>query len=189
MIVSKVSLYMSTRNFKCFSILSRKSAIFMASSQTKMQNSTEHAKLPRPGVGVGVFVTSSDHPGTILMGKRKNSTGSGMYALPGGHLEFGESWEECGRREIMEETGLRLKDVSFAHVNNAIDRPTNYHYVTIFMKGEVDTSFKAEPENMEPDKCEGWHWTKWEDIPPPELLFWSLRIAIAEGFNMFAKKD
>lgn len=66
-----------------------------------------------------------------------------------------ESWEECGRRETMEETGLKLKEVSFAHVNNAVNRPTKYHYVTIFMKGEVDSSYKEEPENTEPDKCEG----------------------------------
>lgn len=34
----------------------------------------------------------------------------GCYALPGGHLDFGESWEEAGRREVMEETGLELGD-------------------------------------------------------------------------------
>lgn len=66
-----------------------------------------------------------------------------------------ESWEECARREVLEETGLKLLDVQYAGVVNAVEVEKDYHYITIFMKGKVNTDYKCEPVNMEPEKCEG----------------------------------
>ena len=40
----------------------------------------------------------------------------GIYQFPGGHLEEKETFEECIKREIMEETGINIKD-------NQIDKP------------------------------------------------------------------
>lgn len=57
-----------------------------------------------PRVGVGVFVINEkDH---VLLGKRTGSHGAGTLALPGGHLELHESFQECAAREVLEETGL-----------------------------------------------------------------------------------
>ncbi len=55
-------------------------------------------------VGVGVIVRRAD--GRFLLGERHGSFGVGKVAFPGGHLEFGESWDACARREVMEETAL-----------------------------------------------------------------------------------
>ena len=67
---------------------------------------------------------------------RLGSHGSGTFALPGGHLEFGECWEDCAKREVLEETGLHLAAVCFETAVNTVFG-TDSHYVTIFMRGEV----------------------------------------------------
>lgn len=67
-------------------------------------------------VGVGCLITHKAHPQCILLGIRKGSHGAGKWAAPGGHLELGESWYDCGYREVKEETNLHLEKLTFLHV-------------------------------------------------------------------------
>lgn len=119
-------------------------------------------------VGVGAFIlssSSSQNPQnpTFLIGKRLGSHGAGTYALPGGHLEFGESPEECAAREILEETGLEVKNVRFLTATNDVLREDQKHYVTMFVVCER-VSEEEEARVMEVDKCEGWEWSEWEEL-------------------------
>eukprot|EP00238_Polyblepharides_amylifera_P007328 CAMPEP_0196586064 /NCGR_PEP_ID=MMETSP1081-20130531/53002_1 /TAXON_ID=36882 /ORGANISM="Pyramimonas amylifera, Strain CCMP720" /LENGTH=115 /DNA_ID=CAMNT_0041907815 /DNA_START=205 /DNA_END=552 /DNA_ORIENTATION=+ len=114
---------------------------------------------------------------------RKGSHGSGEYALPGGHLEFGENWDECAVREVEEETGLKLdiSRVKFAAVNNFVIPEIQKHYVTIIMRTDVPAD--AQPQNLEPQKLEEWLWVKWNGIPEP--IFKPLSLLIESGYNPF----
>ena len=43
--------------------------------------------------------------GSILIGNENN-----VYQFPGGHLEDGESFNDCLKREVLEETGIEIED-------------------------------------------------------------------------------
>ncbi len=60
------------------------------------------------------------HEGKLLVVKHVNNT-RGSYALPGGHLEYGEGIEECMKREVLEELGIEPKLGKLLYINNFSD--------------------------------------------------------------------
>ncbi len=57
----------------------------------------------RPLIMAGAGVILINDNGEILLQKRRDN---GFWDIPAGSMELGESFEECARREIFEETGL-----------------------------------------------------------------------------------
>mmetsp|Transcript_579 Transcript_579/g.1376 ORF Transcript_579/g.1376 Transcript_579/m.1376 type:complete len:161 (+) Transcript_579:241-723(+) len=115
-------------------------------------------------VGVGVLVKDPNAPSKVFAGKRKGSHGAGTLALPGGHLEMYESWEQCAAREVKEEMGVDVRVLrSFGHVTNDPMQSDGKHYITIFMLAEFLDS-NATPTNCEPNKCDGWDSYSWQEL-------------------------
>jgi len=127
-----------------------------------------------PSVGVGVIILRD---GLVLLGQRIGSHGAGTWALPGGHLEFGETVEQCAAREVLEETGLELREFEAAPYTNDVFASEQKHYVTLFI---VSASQQGEPAILEPGKCLGWRWFRWSALPSP--LFQPLQTLVDTGY-------
>ena len=67
-----------------------------------------------------------------------------------------------------------------------MDLPQNFHYVEAWVTCDVND----EPENLEPDKCDGWSWRIWDgcDFPVAAELFTGLRIIRQSDFDPFIEK-
>lgn len=137
----------------------------------------EHTK-ERPKVGLAIVIVRE---GKILIGQRKGAHGAHTWSLPGGHVEFGESWEMCARRETKEETGLELEQIRFLGVTDDHAIGEGKHYITIFMRAECHN---GEPLVCEPDKFTDLRWCVWEKIPTPR--FHPLENFIKQGVHPFA---
>lgn len=126
-------------------------------------------ELDRPKVGIGVLVVKD---GKVLVGERLASHGAGSFSIPGGHMEFGETFEEAALRELEEETGLTDVEITdLICVKN--DRVYEKHFVTIGMLAEWKS---GEPIAMEPEKARNWSWYAPDEVP--ENLFLPSRAVI-----------
>jgi 8-oxo-dGTP diphosphatase len=71
------------------------------------------------------------HEDRLVLIKRGNEPFKGMYALPGGIVEYGERVEDCVVREIREETGLETEVMNLVGVFSDPDRDPRGHFITI----------------------------------------------------------
>ena len=117
-------------------------------------------------IGIGVMILKD---GEMLLGRRKGNLAPDVYAWPGGHLEYMESFEDCAKRETMEETGMEMQNVRFLGLRNLKDYAPK-HFVNI---GVVADWKSGEPQLLEPEKCEGWDWYDLNNLPEP--LFPTIR--------------
>lgn len=107
----------------------------------------------------------------VFLARRQGAHGEGTWASAGGHLEWGETLEECARREALEELGLIVGDLKFLCISNIIayDR----HYVDVEFLGDIGDQ---EPRLTEPEAFSHSGWFPLDDLPEP--LFQAVTLAL-----------
>lgn len=130
----------------------------------------------QPRIGIGVMLLRD---GKVLLGRRHEDPekadselrGEGTWTMPGGKLDFMETPEECARRELLEETGIKAKKMEFFSATN--DVAGDAHFITL---GFLCTGFEGEPRAMEPDEITEWKWFPLNSLPE-NMFFPSAKMA------------
>ncbi len=131
-----------------------------------------------PNVGIGVLILNRRH---LLLGKRHRTHSAFIWATPSGHLEFGETFEQCAIREVNEETDLIISNPKFVEITSDIFTEESKHYVSIFLStAYLDTQKII---NLEHNKVHSWEWFDIKRLP--ESLFCPLRNLIEAKGNEF----
>ena len=80
---------------------------------------------PQLAVSASIF-----RDGEVLLVRRARAPGKGLYSLPGGRVEFGESLHTALHREVGEETGLKIEILGLAGWREALPGTSGGgHYV------------------------------------------------------------
>ncbi len=124
----------------------------------------------RVGAGFGVIL---ERDGKILLGLRHPDPdkadsafrSAGEWWLPGGKLEWGESFEAGAAREVKEETSITIENPKVISVHNC--KNEHAHFMTV---GLVTHTWQGEARVMEPDEIVQWEWFGLNSLPQPRYF-------------------
>lgn len=139
-----------------------------------------------PLVGVAAVVVWGDQ---ILLVKRGREPLRGMWSLPGGLLELGETTTEGVAREVLEETGVRVRPVEIVATVDRIvrdeDGRVRYHYVLVEWLCVPETEKQCEP--VCGDDAEAAVWVKRGEISSATFGLGEPTLGVIERALKFAE--
>ena len=112
-----------------------------------------------PRVGVGAMIMRD---GRVLMARRNSGQRPGWYGWVGGKLEFGETLQDCARREAREEAGIELTNLRLLCLSSFIVE--DQHWIDVEFLADIES---GEPRDAAPDELAGWTWYPLDHLPGP----------------------
>lgn len=112
--------------------------------------------MERPLIGIAVVIVKK---GKILLGK--DTRKGGVYGIPGGHMEGGETLKEGAFREVTEDTGLVCDNLRLVSVHDFFREDKQRTYVTICFAAD---RVSGEPKDAHEEGRVEWQWYRPEDV-------------------------
>lgn len=116
------------------------------------------------GVGVGALIV--DGQGRLFLAQRgpQAQNERGLWELPGGSVEFGETLADALRREIYEEFGIWIAVGELLDVVDHLLPEEGQHWVSPTF---LCTLLEGTPMIQEPEKCSAIGWFHPHALPTP----------------------
>lgn len=87
-----------------------------------------------PMIGVHALIIKDNY---VLLVTRDKEPDKGMWIIPGGRVELGETYEEAVQRELLEECNIEIDIERLLDVNDYIlrdeDDRIKYHFVLVYL--------------------------------------------------------
>ena len=103
----------------------------------------------------------------VLLIQRKNDPFKGQWALPGGFVDEGEDLETAAKRELEEETGLKVESLQQVQAFGKPGRDPRGHTISIAFLSRIYCEEDLKPS----DDADDASWFKIEKLPEMELAF------------------
>jgi len=96
---------------------------------------------PRPAVSTDCVIFGFNGKDiNVLLVRRGNDPFKGILALPGGFLEPNETLEECAKRELLEETGIKSINLRQYAVFSELERDPRTRVISVLFYGLLGPS-------------------------------------------------
>lgn len=123
----------------------------------------------------------TDSEGRILLTKRKFEPAAGLWDLPGGFIDIGETAEESVVREMQEELGIKVKNIKY--LCSGQDRYT-FKRINYYTLGFVFTAEIESGQMIAKDDVEGFRFFAKNEIPWDTLAFPILKKTLGIYFKL-----
>lgn len=114
------------------------------------------------GVGCGAVIINDKNQVLLMLRTEKARNNPFYWSIPGGGVDFFESFEDCLKRELKEELDVEIEVVKLLCVCNHIIESESQHWVAPQFLCKI---INGEIKNMEPDKCSEIKWFDLDNMP------------------------
>jgi 8-oxo-dGTP diphosphatase len=132
------------------------------------KNKNTYPRYPLVAVGAVVFKNNC-----VLLVRRGQAPAEDLWAIPGGGVEIGETLQEAGEREILEETGVKIRAGKPIYTFDVIDRDEDgkirFHYVIVDLAADYISGEPTAGDDAAEARWVSAHEINELEVSPPTL--------------------